>query len=176
MRALSRGWLLCAVALVSLSGCDDPKKDTPKPAPSAAVTAVASTPQVASAVPSASVEAPKAKAPIVCGTGPELDTKDAGLAEEIRRKLGKKPGEPVKNSELATIRSLNLIKAAVARLKLTPRTRVLGHEPGDECLVRSERVHRTRVACCLSHREIPPKSGAVVTLVPELFAATVPRK
>jgi internalin A len=116
MRALSRGWLVYAVALVALSGCDDPKKDTPKPAPSAAVTSVASTPQVASAVPSASAEAPKTKAPIVCGTGPELDTKDAGLAEEIRRKLGKKPGEPVKNSELATIRSLNLIKAASSSL------------------------------------------------------------
>ena len=107
--------LVSSFVVAMLGGCDDPKKDPAKASPSATPSVVPSA-AVASATPSASTEAPKPKAAVLCGTGPELDTKDAALAEEIRRKLGKKPGEAVKNTELATIRSLNLIKTPASCL------------------------------------------------------------
>ncbi|MFO0664184.1 MAG: leucine-rich repeat domain-containing protein [Polyangiaceae bacterium] len=97
-----------ASALVLAPGCDEPKKEAPKPTSSATATTLASTEPVPTVAPTASATAKPKKAARVCPEGPNLKTDDAVMEAQLRIKLGKKPGEVIKLSELPNVKSLNL--------------------------------------------------------------------
>lgn len=98
-----------------LAGCDEDKKKedllakagasasaTPA-APDAAMMAAAS------ATPSASATAPAPKKDVVCQTGPDLTLTDPDIEAQVRLKLAK-PKDPLKMSDLANVKSLDLTK------------------------------------------------------------------
>ena len=96
--------------LAGASGCDDDKAKTdPQASASAAMTAAAPvmSATAASASPSASADAPKKK-DVVCTNSDTVDTQDQALLAELRKKLGKKPTDAVKVSELPNVKSINL--------------------------------------------------------------------
>ncbi|MBL8611076.1 MAG: hypothetical protein JNL38_27280, partial [Myxococcales bacterium] len=103
----------------ALGGCEEEKKK-PGAVPSASspATATAAPSTTASAAPTATASATPPKKKIVeCPQGPEVKTEDTALLAEIRRKLSKKPDEPVKMAELANVKSINLTSATVNELE-----------------------------------------------------------
>jgi internalin A len=100
-------------AVVVLAGCDEEKKKADilaRTAPSdAGAAAVASTQAAEAPSPSASANAELPKKDVLCPTGPELTLTDKELEAELRLKLAKPKG-PLKMSDLANVRSLNLTK------------------------------------------------------------------
>jgi internalin A len=109
---------LAALAVLALgsAGCDEekPKGDAPKDS-GATIQSMATMP-VNTAALSASAAAAASAAPAKkkitdCPTGDTVDTQDAALLAEIRKKLQKKPSDPpVKMSELPNVKSINLIQ------------------------------------------------------------------
>ncbi len=102
-----------AFAVLSLLACDEDKRkaDLIASTKSSADAALPIVPMVtASAVASAS--AAPVKKEVVCPSGTELALTDADLEAAIRLKL-QKPKDPLKASDLANVRSLNLTNKAV---------------------------------------------------------------
>lgn len=110
---------LMVTAAASLAGCDEDKKkadllakagatDAASGAVATADAAVATPTETPSASASAS-SAPKKDAPIICPTGPELTISDRDVEAQIRLKLAKPTG-PLKVSDLANVKSLDLTK------------------------------------------------------------------
>ena len=63
----------------------------------------------AAATPSATASAAPKK-DVLCPAGPDLTLTDPDIEAQIRLKLAKKPREPLKMSDLASLTSLNLTK------------------------------------------------------------------
>lgn len=104
---MMRHFLLLVAGLWLLAGCDEDKKRAEilaKTAPSDAGLAMPLATPTASAP---KVEAPK-KDPL-CSAGPDLELTDKDLEAELRLKLAK-PQDPLKMSDLANVKSLNLTK------------------------------------------------------------------
>ena len=103
--------LLVTALLASLGGCDEDKKKQEMLDKTASTDAGlmgivdAALPVPPSTAESASAAA--AAAPKICPSGPELTVDDKDLEAELRRKLAK-PKDPLKVSDLANIKSLNL--------------------------------------------------------------------
>ncbi len=98
--------------ILVLTACDEDKKKAEilaktAPAEASAPAPAASAPASAAPAEAASAEPPK-KDPL-CPTGPELTLTDKDLEAELRLKLNK-PKDPLKMSDLANVRSLNLTK------------------------------------------------------------------
>ena len=110
MKRIALAGLAALVGVVVLTACDEDKKKAEilaKTASTDAGTTGAAT--VATPTPSASASAEAPKKDVLCPTGPELTLTDKDLEAELRLKLGK-PKDPLKMSDLANVRSLNLTK------------------------------------------------------------------
>jgi len=98
--------------VVVLTACDEDKKKAEilaktAPTDAAIATAVVSAAPSAAPTPSATAEAPKKD--LLCPPGPDLVLTDKDLEAELRIKLAK-PKDPLRMSDLANVRSLNLTK------------------------------------------------------------------
>ena len=96
------------------SGCDeDKKKEELLAKGGASASAAAAVPDAAmmaaSAAPSATATTPPPKKDVVCQTGPDLTLTDPDIEAQVRLKLGK-PKDPLKMSDLANVKSLDLTK------------------------------------------------------------------
>jgi len=104
---------LVACLAAFASGCDEDKKkeDLLAKAGASASAAPAAVPDAmaASAAPSASASAPAPKKDVVCQTGPDLTLTDPDIEAQVRLKLAK-PKDPLKMSDLANVKSLDLTK------------------------------------------------------------------
>src|SRR3954453_9036886 len=93
-------------------GCDEEKKKAEILAKTASTEAGATETATTAAVtppPSASVPPEPAKKEAICPTGPDLELTDKDLEAELRLKLAK-PKDPIRVSDLANVKSLNLTK------------------------------------------------------------------
>ena len=97
--------------VVVLTACDEDKKKAEILAKTASTDAGVTNPANAAPAPtpSASAVAEGPRKDVLCPTGPELALTDKDLEAELRIKLGK-PKDPLKVSDLANVRSLNLTK------------------------------------------------------------------
>ena len=104
--------MLAGLALIAFfTACDEDKKKAEMlartaPAEASAVEPAAS---AATSLPAASASAEPPKKDPLCPTGPDLALTDKDLEAELRLKLNK-PKDPLKVSDLANVRSLNLTK------------------------------------------------------------------
>lgn len=98
-----------ALALVVLAGCKEP------PAPEKTEPATATAPAAASSAPDAQADAgaavradAKTKPDIKCDNSPTATFHMPGLEADVRKKLAKKPDQPILMKELAGIKSINV--------------------------------------------------------------------
>jgi internalin A len=102
-----------AALAAPLAGCDEEKKDDPLAKVGASASASTAAPDAASmaasAAPSAAASAPPPKKDVVCQPGPELTLTDPDIEAQVRLKLAK-PKDPLKMSDLANVKSLDLTK------------------------------------------------------------------
>lgn len=101
---------LAALALVLLAGC----KDSPAPEKTGPAKPIVTTPAAASGAPAvadagaAASGSAKTKPNIICNNSPTATFHMPGLEDDVRKKLAKKPGEPVAMKELGAIKSINV--------------------------------------------------------------------
>ena len=119
MKRLALASLAATLLVTTLSGCDEDKKKEEllaKGGVSSASTTAAAPPSAAPAASAAPSAAPSAaasavpKKDVICQAGPELTLTDPDIEAQVRLKLAKKPGEPLKMSDLANLKSLDLTK------------------------------------------------------------------
>jgi internalin A len=99
---------LLSLVLFSAFACDEEKKPELSPKPTAAAPVVPATASVTAETPKPVVK----KDPVVCPPpGGALKTDDPVLEGQIRIKLSKKPGDSIKMSEVANVKSINLTES-----------------------------------------------------------------
>lgn len=99
-----------ALALLLLAGCKEPPapEKTEPAKPTATTPAAVPSAPVAVAVDAGAAGASKTKPDIKCDNSPTATFHMPGLEDDVRKKLAKKPGEPIAMKELAAIKSINV--------------------------------------------------------------------
>ncbi|HSO31096.1 MAG TPA: leucine-rich repeat domain-containing protein [Labilithrix sp.] len=111
MKRIALAVLVGLVGVVLVAGCDEDKKKAEILAKTASTDAGLPGPTMSAAVaaPSASATVEPPKKEVLCPPGPDLEVADKDLEAELRLKLAR-PKDPLRMSDLATVKSLNLTK------------------------------------------------------------------